>query len=434
MKKTLILCFIHGFKGGDDTFGEGYEFTEHLRSLVEQALPKLNVQVLVYPKYETRGDLGNCVSRFRDWLQEKVIDIEVEAGTSSPTVDPSVRTILIGHSMGGIVAAETVIGLTSDKPIYSEDGVEKSAQTPTSFNSLMFPYVQGVLAFDTPYLGISPGVVAHGAEGHYTAASAAMTQLSGLGTALWGATPNKSASPGPANASRAPVAALPAPSSPGGTTTQQQQQQNPWAKWGKIAAIAGGAAAVAAGGAAAYMNRDQLTQGWTWATSHLEFVGCLAKGGELQKRVQYMTKVHQELDVGFANLYTRLGRGAAAKDVSVVGTVLGKDRTFCNLPKRGDAGVWKPAVNDKAEEETQAHMAMFERKNNPGYEALARDATDLIATWTRNAWYESSVEDAPALKQSAEDGSSRREDGSSRQGERRPAEEKVLGQEENPWA
>ncbi|KAH6704483.1 hypothetical protein EV126DRAFT_458254 [Verticillium dahliae] len=345
MKKTLILCFIHGFKGGDDTFGEGYEFTEHLRSLVEQALPKLNVQVLVYPKYETRGDLGNCVSRFRDWLQEKVIDIEVEAGTSSPTVDPSVRTILIGHSMGGIVAAETVIGLTSDKPIYSEDGVEKSAQTPTSFNSLMFPYVQGVLAFDTPYLGISPGVVAHGAEGHYTAASAAMTQLSGLGTALWGATPNKSASPGPANASRAP-----------------------------------------------------------------------------------------ELDVGFANLYTRLGRGAAAKDVSVVGTVLGKDRTFCNLPKRGDAGVWKPAVNDKAEEETQAHMAMFERKNNPGYEALARDATDLIATWTRNAWYESSVEDAPALKQSAEDGSSRREDGSSRQGERRPAEEKVLGQEENPWA
>ncbi|KAF3344232.1 Putative acyl-CoA synthetase yngI [Verticillium dahliae VDG2] len=332
MKKTLILCFIHGFKGGDDTFGEGYEFTEHLRSLVEQALPKLNVQVLVYPKYETRGDLGNCVSRFRDWLQEKVIDIEVEAGTSSPTVDPSVRTILIGHSMGGIVAAETVIGLTSDKPIYSEDGVEKSAQTPTSFNSLMFPYVQGVLAFDTPYLGISPGV------------------------------------------------------------------------------------------------------GWTWATSHLEFVGCLAKGGELQKRVQYMTKVHQELDVGFANLYTRLGRGAAAKDVSVVGTVLGKDRTFCNLPKRGDAGVWKPAVNDKAEEETQAHMAMFERKNNPGYEALARDATDLIATWTRNAWYESSVEDAPALKQSAEDGSSRREDGSSRQGERRPAEEKVLGQEENPWA
>ncbi|EGY19356.1 uncharacterized protein VDAG_09816 [Verticillium dahliae VdLs.17] len=240
MKKTLILCFIHGFKGGDDTFGEGYEFTEHLRSLVEQALPKLNVQVLVYPKYETRGDLGNCVSRFRDWLQEKVIDIEVEAGTSSPTVDPSVRTILIGHSMGGIVAAETVIGLTSDKPIYSEDGVEKSAQTPTSFNSLMFPYVQGVLAFDTPYLGISPGVVAHGAEGHYTAASAAMTQLSGLGTALWGATPNKSASPGPANASRAPVAALPAPSSPGGTTTQQQQQQSPWAKWGKIAAIAGG--------------------------------------------------------------------------------------------------------------------------------------------------------------------------------------------------
>lgn len=35
--------------------------------MVERELPKINVKVLVYPKYETRGDLGECVSRFRDW-------------------------------------------------------------------------------------------------------------------------------------------------------------------------------------------------------------------------------------------------------------------------------------------------------------------------------------------------------------------------------
>jgi hypothetical protein len=33
-------------------------------------------------------------------LQNKVIDLEVANGTPSPTVDPSVRTILVGHSMG----------------------------------------------------------------------------------------------------------------------------------------------------------------------------------------------------------------------------------------------------------------------------------------------------------------------------------------------
>lgn len=67
MKKTLILCFIHGFKGGESTFGTDYQFAEHLRDLVAAALPKIDVKFLVYPKYETRGHLGDAVSRFRTW-------------------------------------------------------------------------------------------------------------------------------------------------------------------------------------------------------------------------------------------------------------------------------------------------------------------------------------------------------------------------------
>lgn len=54
-------------KGGEDTFGVDYQFTKDLRDLVREALPKINVEAIVYPKYETRGDLGSCVSRFRDW-------------------------------------------------------------------------------------------------------------------------------------------------------------------------------------------------------------------------------------------------------------------------------------------------------------------------------------------------------------------------------
>ncbi|KAK1545682.1 hypothetical protein CPAR01_03184, partial [Colletotrichum paranaense] len=406
--------------GGDDTFGDKEGFTAQLRADLAALLPKINVNVLVYPKYETRGDLGDCVSRFRDWLLEKVIDLEVANNTPSPTVDPSVRVVLAGHSMGGIVAAETVIGLTSEKPIYSEDGVEKAADSSTAtFNSLMFPYIQGVIAFDTPYLGISPGVVAHGAEGHYNTANAAMTQLSGLGTALWGAKQATSSS----SRNKAPVAALPAP------PANSSQQGGGWG-WGKIAMVAGSAAAVAASAGAAYYNREHITQGLTWATSHLEFVGCLAKGAELQKRVQYMVKLNRELDVGFANLYTRLGKAAGSKEVSVVGTVLGRDRTFCNLPKRDNGGTWKQAVNDVATEETQAHMSestplfavtqiaqrygrkfwflltgrldMFEPKMNPGYDRLKEDAATLIAQWTRNEWYESSEEDKLAIKEAGE--------------------------------
>lgn len=266
--------------------------------------------------------------------------MEVDAGTPSPTIDPSVRVVLVGHSMGGIVAVETVLGIASEKPIYSEDGIEKSEVS--DFNSLLFPYIQGVLAFDTPYLGISPGVVAHGAEGHYNAASTTISQLSGLGAALWGTNASKSA--GAANKAVVQQQAAPA------------QGANNWSKWGKVAMAAGAVSAVAAGGAAAWMNRDNITQGWSWVSSHLEFVGCLARAEELKKRVKCMVQLRDELNLGFANLYTRLGKAADSQQISMVGTVLGKDRTFCNLPKKMDAGDWRAAVNDKAADETTAHI------------------------------------------------------------------------------
>jgi hypothetical protein len=105
------------------------------------------------------------------------------------------------------------------------------------------------------------------------------------------------------------------------------------------------------------MNRAQITEGWTWVSSHLEFVGCLARAEELKKRVAYMVKLNREVGVGFANLYTRLGQAAAPKQVSMVGKVMGSDRTFCNLPSKQQAGLWKPAVNEKATDETLAHMS-----------------------------------------------------------------------------
>ncbi|KAI0168442.1 hypothetical protein BJ166DRAFT_522463 [Pestalotiopsis sp. NC0098] len=406
MKKTLLLVFIHGFKGGADTFGATGDFAEHLAALLSVELPKVAVRTLVYPPYETRGDLAECVARFRDWLLEKVIDLEVAAGTPSPTVDPSVRTVLVGHSMGGIVAAETVIGLAGDKVIPAaaagsgdeaettgdEDGDEEkgqgdekgqkktaSADHADEINSLMFPYIQGVLAFDTPYLGIAPGVVAHGAEGHYQSAAAVVSQLSGL-SAIWGG--SKSAESAPVGTKK-PVAALEAP-------PKEQSKAGVWNNWGKMAMYAGGAAAVAAGGAAAWMNRQQISEGWGWVGSHLEFVGCLARTEDMKKRVANMVRLNRELDVGFANLYTRLGRAADSKQVSTVGLVLSSQRTFCNLPSKMQAGEWKEAVNDAAKDETGAHMAMFESGQNPGYAKLSDDAVRLIVKWTKNDWYETS--------------------------------------------
>ncbi|KAK4106379.1 hypothetical protein N658DRAFT_490995 [Parathielavia hyrcaniae] len=400
MKKTLLLCFIHGFKGDESTFGKNYAFVEHFRKLLAGAMPKIDVQAVVYPQYDTRGDLGECVTRFSDWLLNKVIDLEVAAGTPSPTIDPSVRVVLIGHSMGGIVAAETAIRISSEQPVHNsvdeESPTKSSTAMPPPPNALMFPYIQGVLAFDTPFLGISPGVVAHGAETHYTTASTAIAQLSGL-TSLWGGAKaaKENSSPGPNIAG-----ALPPPAQGSGDVNRDKDKESKaaassgWGRWGTIAMAAGAVGAVAAGGTAAYLHREQISQGLGWATSHLEFVGCLARKEELRRRVAYMARLNKELGVGFGNLYTRLGQAAGAKQISMTGTVLGSERTFCVVPQRDPAGDWRPAVNDKAKEEIGAHVSMFEPQDNPGYQKLAIEARDMVVSWLRNDWYESSSADA----------------------------------------
>ena len=53
-------------QGGDDTFGQ---FPPHLRAILSHALPKLAIVQIQYPKYETRGDLHDCVARFKEWCE-----------------------------------------------------------------------------------------------------------------------------------------------------------------------------------------------------------------------------------------------------------------------------------------------------------------------------------------------------------------------------
>jgi hypothetical protein len=266
--------------------------------------------------------------------------------------------------MGGIVAAETAIRIASEQRIHNsvdEDSPTKASTAmpppPPPPNALMLPYVQGVLAFDTPFLGISPGVVAHGAEAHYATATTVAAQLSGL-TSLWGG-----AKAAQAAGSGQGARALPPAASAQGSKEKENKGANSgggggWG-WGSIAMAAGAVGAVAAGGAVAYMKREQITQGLGFATSHLEFVGCLARKEELRRRVAYMVRLNKEVGIGFGNLYTRLGQSAGAKQVGMVGTVLGNERTFCVVPQRDQAGDWRPAVNDKAKEEIGAHVCEY---------------------------------------------------------------------------
>jgi hypothetical protein len=308
--------------------------------------------------------------------------------------------------MGGIVAAETLLSIINDQqPIHSS-----SSSLSSEPGSLMFPYIQGILAFDTPFLGIAPGVVAHGAERHWQTASSAYSAYSNLAQAFgWGGSGNKS--PGPAGkearkmltAPSAPGTAPPASANVVNDPTADVAAAPAWQRYGRVALFAGAAGAIAAGGAAAYMKRDTITEGWSWATSHLEFVGVLARPEEMKKRLSSVTKLSQTLDIGFENIYTALGHAvdAAASDdkkswMSGGGKVPGIDRTFCNLPKGDMKAFFVPAINDKCSSETLAHMSMFEPRNNPGYYGMSERAKETIIKWAENRWYEES--DGPAAE------------------------------------
>ncbi|EEP78495.1 predicted protein [Uncinocarpus reesii 1704] len=405
MKKTLLLVFIHGFKGGDDTFGN---FPAHLRAITSHVLPNIDIVAVTYPK-----------------LQNIVIDIEVSNHTPSPTVDPSVHVILIGHSMGGMVGAETINLLASEQLLPSTKSSSSAAETQQCHdriqpNTFMFPHIQGLLAFDTPFLGISPGTVSYTAENHYKTASAAYGAISEVANVFgWKASnTNTSTSTSTAATARPQGPGNNPPSLPAPATTHDAAATPSWQRWGRYAMFAGAAGAVAAGGAAAlYTQRDRFLEGWTWATSHLEFVGCLARPEELRRRLAGITQLRRERGLGCANIYTRLGRGAVTVPSDVTGEkgdggqrfsisrhiLRSKVRTFCNLPRDVEGGEeeertrggeskemgmeWIEAVNDRAADETKAHMTMFLPPDNSGFYEMAHRARDLVAAWVDKGWY-----------------------------------------------
>ena len=343
----------------------------------------------------------------RHRLQNVVIDLEVSASSPSPTIDPSVRTILVGHSMGGIVAAETLLSILNDNliapatpapapstathtnPFPPSVPSEKTQETePLTF---MFPYIQGILAFDTPYLGICPSVIAHGAEAHLKSASAAYSTFSeiasvfGYGASTKSSTP--ATSPSPQKLIKEP------PSYMSASATEDAAATPVWQRWGKYAMFAGGVGAVAAGGAAVYARRDQITEGWTWIGSHLEFVGCLMRGEELKTRLDKIVALREDKGVGFADLVTVLApKSGSSQTVNGTGGTLqitnGEERTFCTLPKKErNKACFEKTMNAKAGDEMTAHMSMFHPRENAGYYSMSERAKELLVRWVDEAWY-----------------------------------------------
>ncbi|KAL8279293.1 hypothetical protein RQP46_008330 [Phenoliferia psychrophenolica] len=343
--ELILLVFLHGFKGGADT----------------QTHPTVAFTPVVYPSYDTRGELSVAVETHVKWLTDLTAEHRV-AHTANGATGP-VRVILIGHSMGGLVIADSLRSILA-------------SPTPTS------PNILGLIAFDTPYYGLNPGVFKNSLEkglGYAQNGHAVLTAL-GVGAGIWGtafggAAAAKKEEPVPPAAS--PSAGYADSKRKDGASTSTVAQATPAAaaggtSWYKIAGAAAALAVVGAG--ATYYGKDAataLTGHWDWAKSHLSFVGELWAKNALEARMEAVEKATQG-DIGFHCFYTLLPKTASHPSTS---------RTFIILPHGGRfATLFSPNANGRAADEVVAHTEMFTSASD-GMFALGADTCALISEW-----------------------------------------------------
>ncbi|KAI1309203.1 hypothetical protein F5Y03DRAFT_348786 [Xylaria venustula] len=382
MPRTLLLCFLHGFKGNDDTFRT---FPDDLKTQVAKQLPEDHVEAVVYPKYETKGELGQCSVAFLSWLKERVMEVrKARCEKPWPPHDRDVGVILVAHSMGGFVASDTLFLVLNERL-----AAEKEASDLPSF-----PLIQGILTFDTPFNGLARSMFVYGAFSNYQKVSSVFNVMTAL-----------SAAPAAFSrtAFRRSAASLPSRGSP-----------NPaWQGWQLVAVKTGTVGAIAAGGVAAYMNRQQIMDGmrsmrnlnkesvkegyqqsvdtisqglayinrgnvgrsFEYMSDHFTFVGALLKPKELAQRLERMALLQ---GIGIHDFYTSLGENGMWS-----GGYFVPERTFCAIPSTDHQAyhIFSRRIIKKVDDEVQAHMSMFIRDKNDEYEQMTQEASNLVIRW-----------------------------------------------------
>ncbi|KAK3902266.1 hypothetical protein C8A05DRAFT_44276 [Staphylotrichum tortipilum] len=130
-KRTLLVVYIHGFLGNNTSFRS---FPAHVHNLLKELLAATHsVHSKIYPRYKTYKAIDVATDNFSKWL----------APHESPTTD----VVLVGHSMGGLLAAEAVL---------------LPSQDPYNTSSPFRHRILGTVSLDAPLLGLHPGIVVSG--------------------------------------------------------------------------------------------------------------------------------------------------------------------------------------------------------------------------------------------------------------------------------
>ncbi|CEP11609.1 hypothetical protein [Parasitella parasitica] len=302
------------------------DFPNRIQTILTNTV-KADVNAIVYPSYKTAGDLRLAVENFSVWLGQQVADTKKDMDRLNSS--GKIMIVLLGHSMGGIVSAETILRFND----------EKSA----CLDQLQGASIIGMLAFDTPFYSINQNFVADKAW-------SSVDQVRGLGN-LW-------------NTGTATIAAATATRAINASnhgSTSGRSGGGSAKKWGLFAGVVGAAAI----GAAAYVARDKIQATLADAYDQLTFISDLTDIHSCDQRVKKLLKIP---DIFFKCFYVQLNE-------------LGSDhrpKTFIKLPPEEVAYLFVP-VPSSAENEIAAHTSMFNPKKTDHYYELGSDSISLIS-------------------------------------------------------
>jgi pimeloyl-ACP methyl ester carboxylesterase len=92
-KRILLVIYIHGYNGNNQSF---QSFPAHVHQYLKTALADSHrIHSKIYPRYKTYRAMQVGVENFSEWLGAAEGD--------------DTDVMLVGHSMGGILAGEVVL-------------------------------------------------------------------------------------------------------------------------------------------------------------------------------------------------------------------------------------------------------------------------------------------------------------------------------------
>ncbi|RMZ69874.1 catalytic [Pyrenophora seminiperda CCB06] len=150
-RRRLLLVYIHGFMGNETSFRS---FPAHVHNLVTITLAETHVvHTKIYPRYQSKHSLEIARDNFSRWYEPKAYTTRL-----APHEDQWTDIILLGHSMGGLLAGDI---------------------------ALVFRHrILGVVNFDVPFLGMHPGIIKAGLGSIFSAPPApqdAIVEDAGVG-------------------------------------------------------------------------------------------------------------------------------------------------------------------------------------------------------------------------------------------------------------